>query len=479
MTDRRFVFYDYETTGLDPALDRPVQFAATVAGPDLAPLEDIEFKARLAGDVIPGPYATLVHGLTPQQLDTEGLPENEFAQRVLDVLGHGHQIVMGYNTAGFDDPFTQHLMWRNFQSPYGWQFENQSLRYDLLPIVRAAYVLAHDALVWPELDGAVSMKLDQLAPANGISHSNAHDALADTQATRALAAIVRTQAPTLWDACIAQADKKNVLSLLADAQSGVGVLLHIDGSFGRERGYAGLIYPLGASASNPNEWYCIDLGMDLSALETLDAEALRAALFTPRAERAADHPQVGLRRLRINRACALFPLEWLKDNPTALLLTGIDRGALMAQRARIRARDAAHWWTLAEAVFQHDLKPSTWADAQLYDGFVGRMDEAKMRQVRTASSDDLVSTPPEFEDARLRAMLPLYIARNFPDKLGPGDYKRWTRYRSQRWQLEGTRAMTVHSYQAQMQELAAQALAPEKMALLEQLEQWVLKHSPY
>jgi hypothetical protein len=30
-----------------------------------------------------------------------------------------------------------------------------------------------------------------------------------------------------------------------------------------------------------------------------------------------------------------------------------------------------------------------------------------------------------------------------------------------------------------MQELAAQALAPEKMALLEQLEQWVLKHSPY
>ena len=478
MTNRSFVFYDYETTGLDPALDRPVQFAATLADAQLSVTDNIEFKAKLAGDVIPSPQATLVHGLTPQVLDAEGMVETDFARQVLDVLGAGQQIVMGYNTAGFDDPFTQHLMWRNFLSPYGWQFENQSQRYDLLPIVRATYVLAHDALVWPERDGLLSMKLEDLAPANGISHSNAHDALADTQATCALAALVFAKARPVWDACIAQADKKHVLGLLSAAQSGVGALLHIDGSFGRERGYAGLIYPLGASANNPNEWYCIDLGLDLTAIETLEPEALRAALFTPRAQRPADHPEVALRRLRINRACALFPLEWLKDNPTALAVTGIDRATLAAQRARIRQRELSHWWTLAEAVFEYSSTASEFADAQLYDGFVSGMDEAKMRQVRQSDADELVANPPEFDDARLRAMLPLYIARNYPNKLSPGEYKRWTRYRSKRWQLDGTKAMSVHSYQSQMEALAHQALSPEQTELLAQLEQWVLKHSP-
>jgi hypothetical protein len=41
-------------------------------------------------------------------------------------------------------------------------------------------------------------KLDQLAPANGIKHNDAHDALADVRATIAIAKIIKqTQPPTI------------------------------------------------------------------------------------------------------------------------------------------------------------------------------------------------------------------------------------------------------------------------------------------
>jgi exodeoxyribonuclease-1 len=48
-------------------------------------------------------------------------------------------------------------------------------------------------------EGKPIFKLDQLAPANGIKHNDAHDALADVRATIAIAKIIKQTQPRLFD----------------------------------------------------------------------------------------------------------------------------------------------------------------------------------------------------------------------------------------------------------------------------------------
>ena len=474
-----FVFYDYETTGIDPAMDRPIQFAACRATSDFQAIDQHEFKCKLAGDVIPSPGATLVHGLSPVPLQREGVTEREFAQRINDVFCDSPQIIMGYNTASFDDPFTQHLLYRNFYDPYQWQYADGNKRYDLIVAIRAAYLFANDVITWPERDHQISMKLEDLAPANGIEHLQAHDALGDTLATRDLAAQLAAGAPDLWQECLSMSDKKVVQQRIRDAMEGHGALVMIDALFGRERGYAGLVYPIGANPNNPNEIWCIDLGMDLAPLAELSIEELRTYLYLPKSEREPGMPRVPFKRIRTNRACALFPLEKLAQHPQALEIAGIKREHFKAQRDWCRLQPNSHWMGIAEALLVNEFPPSNWADAQLFDGMFSRNDGAKLRQVRTSEPVDLMADAPSFDDPRLNAMLPLYLARNFPEHLGPRARREWTKYCSARWQgtIKG-RGMTLARYTDEMHEMAGRELSEAQQQLLFELETWVQREAP-
>lgn len=55
-------------------------------------------------------------------------------------------------------------------------------------MLRACHALRPEGIEWPENDdGFTSFKLEHLSVANGIEHSNAHDAMADVIATIELA----------------------------------------------------------------------------------------------------------------------------------------------------------------------------------------------------------------------------------------------------------------------------------------------------
>ncbi|EGH49300.1 exonuclease I, partial [Pseudomonas syringae pv. pisi str. 1704B] len=46
--------------------------------------------------------------------------------------------------------------------------EGGNSRWDLIDVVRAAYALRPDGIVWPEQDGRVTLKLERLTAAHGI-----------------------------------------------------------------------------------------------------------------------------------------------------------------------------------------------------------------------------------------------------------------------------------------------------------------------
>jgi exodeoxyribonuclease-1 len=66
-------------------------------------------------------------------------------------------------------------------------------------------------------------------------------------------------------------------------------------------------------------------------------------------------------------------------------------------------------------------------DGQLYDKFVNDEDRTKMSVVRAAKPDDLSGI--DFKDERLKLLLPLYKARNFPKHLNDQEQADWESFR--------------------------------------------------
>jgi exodeoxyribonuclease-1 len=78
---------------------------------------------------------------------------------------------VGYNTIRFDDEITRFMFWRNLIDPYAREWQNGCGRWDLLDVVRMAYALRPDGIVWPtKEDGSPSFKLEHLTKANGLLH---------------------------------------------------------------------------------------------------------------------------------------------------------------------------------------------------------------------------------------------------------------------------------------------------------------------
>ena len=69
----------------------------------------------------------MVTGITPQECNEKGIPEPEFAAKILDEFSQPNTCVMGYNNIRYDDEMTRYTFYRNFIDPYEyswkkWQF---------------------------------------------------------------------------------------------------------------------------------------------------------------------------------------------------------------------------------------------------------------------------------------------------------------------------------------------------------------------
>ena len=171
-------WYDFETTGIDPRSDRPLQGAGIRTDEQLNEIgEPFNLYCMLSEDILPHPQACLVTGITPQRLAEQGVAEVEFMQRLEQQMVQPGTCTAGYNSLRFDDEVTRFSFWRNFIDPYAREWEGGNSRWDLIDLLRTAYALRPEGLVWPQQDGQVSLRLELLTAANGIEHGQAHDAL--------------------------------------------------------------------------------------------------------------------------------------------------------------------------------------------------------------------------------------------------------------------------------------------------------------
>ena len=252
-----FVFYDLETTGISPAFDQPLQFAAIRTDDSFAEIERINLRCRIAPHIIPSPQALIVTGVTPEQLVDPALPSLfEFTQTIMDLSERWAPATwVGFNTIRFDEEVLRQAFYQNLQpNIYATQF-NGNNRLDILTAVYAVWCRNPALLQWPTDDtGRTTFKLDRLAPANGFNAHNAHDALGDVEATIHIARLIANGDPALWSAILHNRDKQNVLATLETFRP-VELVLRFGG--GPPRSYVGCF--CGTAAGNPTQAAFFDL----------------------------------------------------------------------------------------------------------------------------------------------------------------------------------------------------------------------------
>lgn len=417
-------WYDYETTGIDPRRDRPLQVAGIRTDEALNEIEaPLNFYCRPSDDILPHPAACLITGITPQRLEEQGLGEAEFMTRLHAELSRPGTCVAGYNTLRFDDEVTRYSLYRNFFDPYAREWQGGNSRWDLIDLVRTAYALRPEGIQWPLNDeGVVTLKLERLTEANGLEHGQAHDALSDVRATIAMARLLRQRQPKLYDFLYRLRGKHAVL----DQVQLLKPLVHVSGRFSAARSFLSLVLPLAWHPRNRNALIVCDLGLDPAPLLELDAEALRQRLYTRREELGEGELPVPLKLVHVNRCPVLAPLAVLREQDQARL--GIDLAAWKA-RAQVLVEGKPQWQDKLAAIYEQENFPGVEdPEQQLYDGFIGDRDRRLCEQVRQADPVRLGREQWPFDDPRLVELLFRYRARNFPETLSTAEQEQWREF---------------------------------------------------
>lgn len=424
-SDPTLFWHDYETTGVDPRRDRPLQFAGRRTSLDLEPIEaPVVLWCKPARDTLPHPEALLLTGITPQEAEIRGLRECEFADRIEEELSRPGTCGVGYNSIRFDDEVTRHLLWRNLHDPYGREWRNGNSRWDLIDLARIARALRPDGVAWPErAPGVPSFKLEDLARANGLLHERAHDALSDVDATIGLARLLRQAQPRLYDFHFALRQRSRVEALLD--WIGVRPVLHASSRYPAERhcGLA-LVAPLMVVPGRRNEVVVFDLDGDPGLLERLSADDILDRLYTPRADLPEGVDRVPLKTIHTNRSPALAPLSALRAEDAERL--GLDVGTALERRDRLHG-SIEHLRAKLVTVYTRAPREGDDADAALYSGFLPDSDLRLLPAARSALTNDGPDAfdLARFRDPRLREVAWRYAARNAPDRLTGADLQRW------------------------------------------------------
>lgn len=468
-----FFFYDLETTGFSARSGRIMQFAGQRTDMQLKPVgKPLNCLIKLTADVLPGPDAILVTGITPQKTLAEGMTEAEFLKVFYKEAVRPGTIFTGFNTVRFDDEFMRFLLYRNFYDAYEWEWKDGNSRWDLLDMVRMMRALRPDGIEWPFApDGKPANRLEFLAQVNKLDHGQAHDALSDVQATIALAKLIRDKQPDLFDYLLDMRDKKKAEALVSKGEP----FVYTTGRYSSEYLHTSAAIKL-ADHPQTGQVLVYDLRHDPTPFMDMTVYQLVEIWKFTRDPEAP--PRLPVKTLKYNRCPAVAPLGVMKDAASqkriGLTLETVSKNRALLQKGRKEFADK-----VLQAVARLDAKRESeqatlvdnqlTVDARLYEKFIDGADKTLLPQVREAGPEKLGTYRDKFRDERLKNLLPLYKARNHPASLTSEEQVEWDNFcRAQLF--EGGESSRLAKYFARLSELAAGNLSGEQRYVLEELQ---------
>ncbi|MBV1877110.1 MAG: exodeoxyribonuclease I [Pseudomonadales bacterium] len=458
-------WYDFETTGIDPARDRVIQFAGIRTDEALNICSEPQNLFCLPGDdVLPNPEAILVTGIGFDALRQTGINEAALSQQIHATFSVPGTCVAGYNSIRFDDEFSRQLFYRNFFDPYAREWQAGNSRWDVIDFFRMAHALRPEGFEWShDEDGVVSFRLEKLTAVNGIGHSQAHDAVADVIATIDVTRKLRKAQPRLYNYLFDLRRKQAVIRQLYPL--GKTPVVHVSSMFSARQSCVAVVLPLCVHPTNSNGVICYDLSVDPQSLIDLTPQALHQQIFTSNEVlEQQNKPRIALKTVHINRCPAVAPLSTLKGQEDRL---GIDVSKCLANQKRLQ-QSAGIVEKLAEVFSIGDFEQTDDPDLMLYQGdFFTSADRGVMNEIQTVAVDKLAGFSGRFEDARLPEMLFRYRARNHLASLRPAELKRWRDYKQACYQ-------TNRQLEEKLACIDQLRVAGKGASCLDQLEEYLL-----
>ena len=179
---------------------------------------------------------------------------------------------IGFNSIEFDESLLRQAFFQTLH-PAFLTNTNGNTRSDAMRVAHATSIYAPDAIAVPFNDrGKQTFKLNQLAPANGFNHDEAHEAMADVVATLYMARLIRDRAPDIWNAMDHATSKSAVMGFV----DGNAMFSLTERYFGRA--YSWLITPCGQNPDYDAQLAVFDQCFDPDDYRTLSTEELVAVL---------------------------------------------------------------------------------------------------------------------------------------------------------------------------------------------------------
>ena len=400
-----FLFYDYETFGTSPALDKPAQFACVRTDVDFNIIDESKVLFCYPPvDYLPNPEAILITGITPQRTFIEGYNEFYFSKYIHTILNTGDTCIVGYNNIRFDDEITRNIFYRNLIDPYDWSWKNGNSRWDLLDVLRAYYAFRPKGINWPTNKfGMPSFKLEDISKANGISHFLVHDAISDVYATVSLAKLLKETNKRLFQFLFQNRSKKILLRLININK--MQPVFYISGLFGATRSNVSLIVPILWHPRNNNILICIDLMKNIFSLTTY---------LNTICKKQVNYNKIfslGLLFVYINRCPILAPVNCLSQKDLNRLsinykyccenLHSLKKLVLLKNRILF-------FLNYENAVISKDI------DLKIYDAFFCNQDKIKINILHQKLPLNNFNDKILYHDNRINEILFRCKARNFP-----------------------------------------------------------------
>jgi exodeoxyribonuclease-1 len=464
------LWHDYETWGVDPKRDFPVQFAAIRTDLSLNIIDKpINYFCQIPNDYLPHPQACLVTGITPQQSLSKGYAEYEFANKVLSHLQVGETCSAGYNSIKFDEEVTRNLLYRNFYSVYEREYEQGNSRWDIIDLVRAAYALRPEGINWPYYDdGKPCFKLEALTKANDLEHASAHDALSDVYATIAIAKLIKDKQPKLYDFYWHLRNKQNVLNEIDVVQR--KPFLHISGYVASEHGCCAWLMPICQHPTNKNVIIAVNLSKDIGIFTSLRSDELGDPELISQLYR---NKQVPIMQISVNKVPFVAPGKTLTEDNAKRL--GIDREQCLNNYHALQQLPNLAEMCSSLCTRDYSTDEPIDIDAQLYTrDFPSAADKQLMNQIRNSSADNLSNIYTQLSPSPYRQQLFRYMGRNFPQWMDEKHLENWQVHRKERF-VHGTDKayLTLTTFQQQIELLVQQHKQDNnKMYVLRELERY-------
>ncbi|CAH7355514.1 Exodeoxyribonuclease I [Vibrio chagasii] len=435
-----FVFHDYETFGKETQ-GASSQWAAVRTDENFKTLETHNVFCKITDDVVPDPEACMVTKVTPQVTLEKGMPEYEFAHYINNVFtAKWETVCVGYNSIGFDDEVSRHLLYRNLIDPYKWAYDKKNTRFDALPLMRIIHALKPECFNWPVVDKVldtgetvkrISFKLEHLSAENGIVHENAHDALSDVYALAEVMKLAKERAPEIFNQFFQLKNKWNVKNLVEGDKPMLGLcnFRFVDSN------YISPVSVLGVSTKSANKYYTWNLQVDPRPFAEMSKERLAEVITFNKEQRDAEGtPRSGMVSVKINEVPFIFDVSELKGEP--LSRAGLtERRNEMFENGLFLANNPEFKQMLREVYDERQYEErAVDTDTSLYDqthgGFFTDLEkpfiESFKNAITWAEKANIMETTP---DGRICEMMFRIIGRNSVGDLENGAVnEKWRDY---------------------------------------------------